>query len=204
MNEGGERRLRFRQRFIAGIVVLAPLFLTAWVVVFITNFIAGWLARPLSRVLEPVPYVVLLVPSLLIMVGVIYIVGWFATTYLGKAIFGFLDEIFLSIPVLQHIYRIAKDTINAVYNIPRKVAFRKVVWIEVGDGKRMLGFVTDETAEEYVVFLPSTPNPTTGFLMLVRKGKVSEAKMSVEDALKALISGGLINVFQEERAGRAS
>ena len=194
--------MRFRQRLIAGVVVLAPLFVTAWVVVFITNFIAGWLARPLSRVLEPVPYVVLLVPSLLIMLAVIYVVGWFATTYLGKALFGFLDEIFLSIPVLQHIYRIAKDTINAVYNIPRKVAFRKVVWIEVGDGKRMLGFVTDETAEEYVVFLPSTPNPTTGFLLLVRKGKVSEAKMSVEDALKALISGGLINVFQEERSGR--
>ncbi len=198
MNEGGERRLRFRQRFLAGVVVLAPLFVTAWVVVFITNFIAGWLARLLSRILEPVPYIVLLVPSLLILVGVIYVVGWFATTYFGRAIFDFMDEVFMSIPVLQHVYRITKDTINAVYSIPRKVAFRKVVWVSVGDGKRMLGLVTDETDTEYVVFLPSTPNPTTGFLLLVPKGKVEESSMSVEDALKALISGGLINVFQEE------
>lgn len=203
MNEGGERRLRFRQRFLAGVVVLAPLFVTLWVVIFITNFIAGWIARPLSRILEPLPYPVLLIPSLLIVVGVIYVVGWFATTYLGKAIFDFVDDIFMNIPVLQHVYRIARDTINAVYSIPKKTAFRKVVWITVGDGKRMLGLVTDETEDLYIVFLPSTPNPTTGFLLLVEKSSVEEARMSVEDALKALISGGLINVFQEKRSGRA-
>jgi len=192
--------LRFRQRFLAGVVVLAPLFLTVWVVLFLINLIAGWLARFLSNLLEPLPYPVLLIPSLLILVAVIYMVGWFATTYFGRAIFGFLDEVLLNIPILQHIYRITRDTINAIYDLPRKTAFKKVVWIRVGEGKRMLGLVTDETAREYIVFLPSTPNPTTGFLMVVDKGHVREAPMSVEDALKALISGGLVNVFQEERA----
>ncbi|NPB04443.1 MAG: DUF502 domain-containing protein [Thermotogae bacterium] len=197
MNEGERRWLRFRQRFLAGVVVLAPLFVTVWVVFFLINFIAGWLARPLSHVLSPIPYPVLLIPSLLILAIIIYIVGWFATTYLGGVIFNFLDEIFLNIPLLQYIYRITKDTIKALYELPRRSAFKKVVWVELGKGKRMLGLVTDELENGYLVFLPSTPNPTTGFLLMVSKDAAVETDIGVEDALRTLISGGLIDVLQK-------
>ncbi len=199
MSEGRERSGRIRQRLIAGVIVLAPLFVTVWVVFFLANLIAGWLARFLSDLLLPLPYPLLLLPSILILVGIIYAVGWFATTYFGKVFFDFLDGVFLQIPILQYVYRITKDTINVLQNLPRKTAFRKVVWVEMGKGRRMLGLVTDESEGYYIVFLPSTPNPTTGFIIFVEKGEVEDAHIGVEDALKALISGGLVNVFQEGR-----
>ncbi len=194
--EDGER---IRHRFLLGIVVLAPLVITVWAVITLTNFIAGWLARILSHLylLKPLPYPLLLALSVILVFLGVYFVGFIATTYAGRIVFEIMDWVMLNIPFLNYIYRVSKETIRAFYDLPTKKVFKEVVWVKVGDNMKMLGFVTVYEDDKAVIFVPSTPNPTTGFTIWVDKDFLEKANISVEDALKIIISGGIVNVFQK-------
>lgn len=200
MSEGGER---IRRRFVLGLVIITPIFITVWVIITITNLFVGWLANTLSSipVLKPLPYPLMLFISAVFVLMVIYLVGLVASTYVGKVAIDIMDTFVLNIPVLNYVYRISKETVKAFYNLPTKRVFKGVVWVKMGENAKILGFITDIYGDIICVFIPSTPNPTTGFTLLVSKENIENADMGVEDGLKFVISGGIVNVFQKGRIG---
>lgn len=198
MSEGGER---IRRRFVLGLVIITPIFITIWVVITITNLFVGWLAKTLSTIpiLKPLPYPFMLFISAVFVLMIIYLVGLAASTYVGKLMIDIMDTFVLNIPVLNYVYRISKETVKAFYNLPTKRVFKGVVWVKMGKNAKILGFVTEIYADSISVFIPSTPNPTTGFTLLVSKEYIENADMGVEEGLKFVISGGIVNVFQKGR-----
>jgi uncharacterized membrane protein len=139
--------------------------------------------------------------ALMFAVLVIGIVGLVARNYLGKRLIEWVDSAMLRVPLLNKIYGATKQ-VNDAFTTGSKTSFRTVVMVEFPHaGSYSLGFITSEQQEEVqarmkekvvCVFVPTTPNPTGGFLLLVPQDKVIKLDMSVADGIKYIISLGAI------------
>lgn len=139
--------------------------------------------------------------ALVVAVFLIGLVGLLARNYLGNRIIKWIDTTLLRVPLLNKIYSATKQ-INEAFSTSNKNAFRTVVLVEFPrPGVYTLGFITSEqhpevlaSAEEKLicVFVPTTPNPTGGYLLLVPEEKVTKLNMSVGDGIKYIISLGSI------------
>ena len=128
-------------------------------------------------------------------------VGLLARNYFGQKIIEWVDSALLRIPLLNKIYGATKQ-VNDAFSSTNKTAFRTVVLVEFPHaGVYSIGFITSDQQEEVeartgqkvvCVFVPATPNPTSGFLLMVPEGKVIKLGMSVPDAIKYVISLGSI------------
>jgi len=129
-------------------------------------------------------------------------VGLLARNYFGKRVIEWTDSALLRIPLLNKIYGATKQ-VNDAFSSGNKTAFRTVVLVEYPrPGVYSVGFITSEPNEEIraktkekvvCVFVPTTPNPTGGFLVLVPEDQVTKLEMSVADGIKYIISLGAIN-----------
>ena len=130
------------------------------------------------------------------------IVGLLARYYIGKQMIAWLDSTMLRVPLLNKIYGAIKQ-VNAAFTSGNKTAFKTVVLVEFPrEGMYSIGFITSEQHEEVqkkskekvaCVFVPTTPNPTSGFLVLVPEDKVTKLDMSVAEGIKYIISLGSIS-----------
>jgi uncharacterized membrane protein len=141
------------------------------------------------------------VVALLLAVFLILVVGLLARNYFGKRIIEWVDSALLKVPLLNKIYGAIKQ-VNDAFSSTNKTAFRTVVLIEYPRaGIYSIGFLTNDQQEEVerkihqkvvCVFVPTTPNPTSGFLMMIPEDKVIKLDMSVADGIKHIISLGSI------------
>jgi uncharacterized membrane protein len=139
--------------------------------------------------------------ALVLAVFLIGVVGLFARNYFGRKIIEWVDSALLRIPLLNKIYSAIKQ-VNDAFSSTNKTAFRTVALVEFPHpGSRTMGFITGEQQGEIrtksrqkivCVFVPTTPNPTSGFLLLVPEDKVTKLEMSVADGIKYIISLGSI------------
>jgi uncharacterized membrane protein len=139
--------------------------------------------------------------ALVVAVILIGIVGWLARYYFGKRMIEWADSALLRVPLLNKIYSATKQ-VNSAFSSTNKTAFRTVVLIEFPrPGVYSIGFITGEPPAEMqatmagkgvCVFVPLTPNPTSGFLLLVPEDKLAKLEMSVADAIKYVVSLGSI------------
>ena len=181
-----------RNKFLAGIVILGPLGFTVLVLKWIFNFFDGFLGPYLRR------YFDWYVPGMGIVLTliVVYIIGIIGSNYISRKPLEILDKILARIPLVKSIYNTAKGIFEA-FSKQGKSSFQKVVLIQYPrKGLWTLAFVTgttlgDDGKEYYSMFVPSTPNPTTGYVLFMIKDDVTETKISVEQGLKILISGGM-------------
>ena len=190
----------FRRAFLTGLLVLAPLGVTAWVSV--------WLFRSIDDLVRPlilsVPGVANYLPpggilgiGVLAAIIVVTVVGFFANNLLGRTLFGLIDSVLARIPWVKGVYGAAKEISSVVFS-DKGNAFRYVVLIEYPRrGIYSIGFVTSEPRheghEEFVhLFLPTSPNPTSGYFLLVPRDGARRLDMSVEDGLKLIVSGGAV------------
>ncbi len=130
------------------------------------------------------------------------VVGLAARHYLGKKLIELMDNVLLRVPLLNKIYGAIKQ-VNEAFTSGNKTAFKTVVLVEFPrEGMYSIGFLTSEQHEEVqvktkgkvvCVFVPTTPNPTSGFLVLVPEDKVTKLDMSVADGIKYIISLGSIS-----------
>ena len=187
-------RHRLRTWFIAGLIVFLPVAITfsiiAWLFRIVDSFL-GWLLPPLVG--RPIPGV-----GLIASIVVIFVIGALATNVLGRRFVGFFEGMLLRIPLARSIYAATKS-ISATLFLQRRAAFRRPVLIQwPRAGMYTVGFVTGDTVglptgRGVNVFVVSTPNPTTGFLTLVPEEEVQSLDMTVEEALKLVISGGIVS-----------
>lgn len=186
---------RLRNYFLTGLVIFVPIVATIYIVGISFNFLDG-LLKPF---IEPAIGKHVRGLSLLITVLLILFLGVFARIAIGRKTFEIFEKTLLKIPVIRGLYLVIKQTSEA-FLIPNESEFKRVVLVEFPrKGTYALGFTTgvtvgeiqDKTAEKVInVFVPTTPNPTSGFLVMVPEKSVTPLNMSVQDALKFVISGG--------------
>lgn len=201
---------RWQANFWAGLAIVLPAVISVavlgWLfgtVANITDTLLIFLPRQLTHHDQGtgVMYWYWSLVALILAVFLIGIVGLLARNYFGKKIIEWVDSALLRIPLLNKIYGATKQ-VNDAFSSSNKTAFRTVVLVEFPrEGMFSVGFITSEqhnevqakTAENVVcVFIPTTPNPTSGFLVLVPEEKVTKLEMSVADGIKYIISLGSI------------
>lgn len=186
-----------RTRLISGFLVLVPLWITYFVASTLFG-VMGSVLQPLFRLLpwELSPAVTWFL-SVLAFLLVVFLVGVITSRVIGKRLLRWGESIILRVPVIKNIYGAAKQVIDAI-SLPGKSSFESVALVEFPrPGMFALGFVTGEMKDEQGevwarVFVPTSPNPTSGFLQLVRRKEVRTLDMSVESAVKVIVSGGFI------------
>jgi len=194
---------RMRGYFIAGILVTAPISITIYLTYLFLTAIDGQVAKIL-----PVQWYEVLdggttVPGLGLLVAIVFfiIVGWFATNILGRFFIRIAEYFVDRVPVIRTIYSAIKQIFETIM-ATQSNAFREVVMLEYPRrGTWSIGFVTGRTegqvqrvtAQETVnVFVPTTPNPTSGYLLFVPKKELKYLDMTVEEGVKLVVSAGII------------
>ncbi len=139
--------------------------------------------------------------ALIVAIIIVAVIGGLTRNYVGKKLIELLDELLLRVPLLNKIYGAIKQ-VNDAFGSSNKSSFKQVVLVEFPrDGVFSIGFVTGEqhqevqlkTQEKVVsIFVPTTPNPTSGFLILVPESKLTKLDMSVADGIKFIISLGAV------------
>ncbi len=209
---------RLRSYFLGGILITAPITLTVYLSWVFLNWVDTGIDALLPPEYNPNTYLSRAlhfdVPGIgLVIVGAFFITaGWFASNIFGR-LFVRISEFFVRrMPVVRGLYSALKQIFETVMTSQSK-AFREVVMVEFpSPGVWALGFVTGVTkgevqrltdSEVINVFVPTTPNPTSGFLMFYPQRKVFYLDMTVEEALKMIVSGGLITPPDRAAATRA-
>lgn len=193
---------KIRTYFLAGLLVLIPLVLTVFIIwklfIAIDGLLSGFINNMLERIGIPVTSIGL---GFISVVLLIFLTGMIAKNYFGRKVIRIGEDIVTKIPLMNRIYLAIKQISNAFFSEKREV-LKKAVLIEYPrKGIYSIGFFTQDTKGEVQdrlqqdvvsIFLPTTPNPTSGFLLFVPKSEVAELNMTIEEALKLVISGGAI------------
>jgi len=191
---------KLRNYFITGVLVLIPIGVT----VYLTLFFIKIFAKILPQEINPNNYLPYSIPGLEIIISIIVItvIGWLSLSFLGKKLVKFVNDIFKKIPFLRTVYSaIGQMTQSSAQT--RKSKKKSVVLVEYPrKGSWAVGFATQENTGEIAsktnknlinVFVPTTPNPTSGFLLMFPKDEIIYLDMSFEDASKFIVSAGTSN-----------
>lgn len=193
---------RLKGYFITGLLVLVPLYITLYVFSLIVGFMEG-VFDILPTALRPGTYLPVYVPGMGVAftVALVLLVGLLTQNFLGKRLLGLSERLLARIPVLRIVYNGTKQFMETFFSKDSK-GFRKVVLVEFPrKGVYSIGFVTgvsrgglkDKTEAGAVsVFLPTTPNPTSGFFIVAPEEEVMYLDMKVEDAFKVIMTGGIV------------
>ena len=190
---------RLRNYFITGIVVLVPIGIT----LYLTTFFISISSRLIPQGINPNSYLPFSIPGLEILLSIIFItvIGWLSLSFIGKKILQLVNETLKRIPILRTIYSAIGQMTESL--APRKGNKKSVVLVEYPrKGSWAVGFATkdnkgeisDKTNSELVnVFVPTTPNPTSGFLLMFPKSEIIYLDMTFEEASKFIVSAGTSN-----------
>lgn len=185
------------RQFFAGLAVLLPIGLTLYIVWTLFNFVSKAVAPLLIRIplLQEMPVVAIRVIGVLITFVIIWIIGLVATNIVGRKILKLPEVLLLKAPVVNRIYQTIRQIIQTI--IVSKTALRQVVLVEYPrKGVYTIAFVTnvyEEKGKKNVsLFIPTTPNPTSGFFVIVPEEEVIPLKITVEEAMKLVVSAGII------------
>ena len=190
---------KLRNAFIAGIVVLVPIGFT----LYLTLFLIKISSKLIPNEINPNIYLPFSIPGLEILLSVIFItiVGGISLSFFGKKILNLINDLFKRIPILRTIYSAIGQMTESL--APKKGDRKSVVLIEYPrKGSWAVGFATKDNEGEISkktnknlvnVFVPTTPNPTSGFLLMFPKEEVLYLDMSFEEASKFIVSAGTSN-----------
>ena len=205
-----------RASFLTGLVIVAPAVLTIWLITTVVEFVD-------SRVMPLIPegfvqrflpegYTrldILNLPGIGLIIALVFtlLVGWLAKGYIGRSLIQWGEDLVARMPVVRSIYNGLKQIAETVFSTS-STSFSKACLVEYPrPGLWAVAFVSTETKGEIArklteasgedrlisVFLPTTPNPTSGFLLFVPESTVITPDMSIEDAAKLIISAGLVS-----------
>ncbi len=183
-----------RTFMLRGLLAVVPIVLCYFVVRFLYLAVDQKVAQLIEKRLG------INIPGLgiVLVLIILYLVGLVAANWLGRQIFGGIERFTARIPVLKSIYGLGKQ-IEKAFSLPDRSAFRRVVMVEfLRPGLWSVGFVAGEVADTKAggkllkVFIPTAPNPTAGFMVLVREETTRSLNWTVQEAMNAIVSGGVI------------
>ena len=190
--------------FITGLFSIIPLAITYYIIVSLISIFS----KPGQNLIKYIfPEVEL--PLIELFIGFtltflfIYFLGLIISNVLGKKLYNFFENILSKIPLVSYIYNTIKQ-ITETLTISQKQAFKKVVYIEYPkENIWTIALVTGESRDKtgvdyYQIFVPTTPNPTSGFMLYIKKSDAKETNLSIDEGLKIVISGGMLAPKQNE------
>jgi len=197
---------KLRTQFITGILVVVP--------IVAAILILRWLFLTFDNMLQPVAQSLLgyTIPGLGlgITVVLIYLAGVIATNVIGRRLIRYGESLLARVPLFRYLYTGIKQILQSVAT-PREGGFLQVVLVEFPKkGMRAIGFVTSESRVEsgeklLNVFIPTSPNPTSGYLEIVRENDIIKTNISIDDALKMVLSAGKVSLQEvTDRLGAES
>jgi len=190
---------RLRNYFITGIIVLVPLGFTLYLTIFITSISS----KLIPEEINPNSYLPFSIPGLEIAISIIFItlIGFVSLSFIGKRILKLINDLLKKIPFLRTIYSAIGQMTESFAN--KKGKKKSVVLVQYpSKGSWAVGFATKDNKGEISkktndnlvnVFIPTTPNPTSGFLLMFPKKEVIYLDMSFEEASKFIVSAGTSN-----------
>ena len=191
---------KIRNNFIAGIVVLIPIGIT----LYLTLFIIRISSKVIPKEINPNNYLPFDIPGVEILIALIIItfIGWLSLSFLGKKFFELFNNVLKKIPILRTIYSAIgqmTESFTKTDNKQKSVVLleypRKGVWAVGFATKENEGLIKEKIKEDLInVFVPTTPNPTSGFLLLVPKKDLIFLDISFEQASKFIVSAGTTNI----------
>jgi len=186
---------KLRTQFLAGVLVVVP--------IIVAIYILRWLFLAIDGILQPAAQYLLgyTIPGLgiAITIAVIYLTGVIATSVVGKRFIGYIESLLARVPLFRYLYTSIKQIMES-FTTSGQSRFLQVVLVEFPKkGMRAIGFVTRESRTEsgeklLSVFIPTSPNPTSGYLEIVKEGDVIRTNISVDDALKVVLSAGKVSL----------
>lgn len=208
---GGRKRhgiaARLRGYFFAGLLTVAPIGLTIWLFWVLLKFVDARITPLIPQNYNPNTYLHALVPfeipgvGLIVLIVVLIVIGALTRMLLGRTLVRISENLVGRMPVVRSVYGATKQIVETVLK-SQSEAFRQVVLFEYPRrGNWAMGFVTGTTKGEIQaltdddvvnVFLPTTPNPTSGYLLFVPRRELMPLSMTVEEGIKMIISGGIV------------
>jgi len=188
-----------RSKIFAGILVILPLGITLLVLKFVFNTLDSILDPLIPNINILLFHRVFHLPGLGIVSFflLLYLIGVITTNVLGRKLVHWGDHLFTNIPVVKNIYLSSKQLTDA-FSATRKGSFRQAVFVEFPqEGNYVLGFVTNELMDlerqaRVTVFIPTAFVPPQGFLLFLPKEKIFASQMTIEEAIKAIMSVGIV------------
>ncbi len=184
-----------RKHFLAGILVVVPLAIAVLILV--------WFFTAIDDVLQPIIKGIFgrQIPGLGFGVAIVlvYIVGIIASNFIGKRVIRFGESLLERVPLFRQLYTGAKQVVHGLSGAGvDKAAFREVVFVEFPrEGMKTVAFVTNELLDKsgkklLTIYIPTAPIPTSGYFEIVTEDKVTRTDISVDEAMRMIISSGMI------------
>lgn len=203
---------RLRRYFLTGLIVAGPLAVTAAVTWWFINLIDGWVTPFIPDAYLPQAYLPFRIPGFGLVVGVIGLtmLGFLTANLVGRYLVDFGDRILGRTPLIRGIYKSVKQLFETVFS-QSGTSFRKAglvqfpskgMWSVVFLSQDAMGDIAERIPskdDQIGVFLPCTPNPTTGFFFYLPRSEVIELSITVEDAAKLIMSAGLIQPEEQQK-----
>lgn len=208
LSEQTRQRLRFarhvlvelRNKLLTGLAIAIPMVITVYVVLLAYNFIEG-ITEPFLKALNVEIPGIAFVTTLLLFIGL----GFMASHVIGKTILDRLEALVLRVPLVATIYGGVKQVLESFKDIKSTTRFKRTAYVEYpSPGCRLLGFVTGRfydtrlKQEFTIVFLPTAPNPMTGFIVMMPPERVHDTPLSLEQATKLIVTAGLVSPLPHE------
>lgn len=193
----------FRKWFLSGVATILPIGITALVLIWVFTLFDGVLEKPMIWILgRKIPGL-----GLLVFVALVITIGMLTSNLFGRKIAQWGESLLSKIPLINIIYNPIKDVVTTLSNNKSK-SFQKVALVEFpSKGIKSIGFVTNSSftidgEEKLSVFIPTTPNPTNGFLVIMEKSDVILLDIPIDEGIKMVVSMGSvmkdsINTFNE-------
>ena len=195
---------KIKRSFLAGLATIVPVALTVYVlqvVLKITITLGGKVSEPLKQFVDvtfPGFNLLSSIIGLIVVILALILIGALARNVLGKRVVAWLEGIFKNIPLIGMIYTTTKQIMESISGGGAH-SFEKVVYIEYPRKNIWtLGFVTSESTNQsneefYHLFVPTTPNPTSGFFLIIPKEDTSDAGVDVEEGFRMIVSSGIVS-----------
>lgn len=194
-----------RRKLVAGLLVVFPIFITFIVIKFLFGLIGGILSPVVERAFillgsspkGTVDDFIVTSIAFILTFSTLYFIGVIATNFFGKLILNFFEAILNKTPIIKNIYTSSKQLIEII-SLPSRQSFKRVVMVEYPRvGMKAFAFVTGDIktkdgTELTSIFIPTTPNPTSGFLIYLPEKDIIETDMDIEEGMKIIVSGGIL------------
>ncbi len=194
-----------RRKMIAGLLVVLPIYVTFFVIKFLFTMIGGILSPVVVRAVGAIgfspnskidEFIITSVAFILTFVA-LYSIGVITTNFLGRFVINFFEKIVNNVPIIKNVYTSSKKLLE-ILSLPTTQSFKRVVIVEYPRvGMKAFAFVTGslktKSGEELSsIFIPTTPNPTSGFLIYLPDKDTEETDLSIEEGMKLIVSGGIL------------
>ncbi len=201
---------KIKNYLLTGILVSAPVFITFWIVLSLVKFFDKLITPLIPYYINPNYYLPRDVPGLglIILIILLIIIGFITASFFGRFLLKKTESLINKIPLIKIFYKTIKQIIETIFKNNSK-AFREVVLLEYPrKGIWVLGFTTGQVEGAVKkkikgnlinVFVPTTPNPTSGFLLMVPKTQLKYLDVKVDEAIKTIVSAGIIELQAKQK-----